>query len=288
VDAWTQDVRHSVRHLAPPPPPSSGKTGLAARRSAPASASAHALAANLRATLWTNGTATDLNTLIPEGSGWTLLEARGVNARGQIVGTGVRNGDERAFLLTPTTNTSPVAQDDSVRVDSGGEIELRVLANDTDRDGDPLRLMSWTPPRQGAVRLSPDSSALLYRTPAYADGTESFSYVVADGEGGSDRAVVRLHLTARVDPNGAVAVGQAAPNPASHVTTLTVVLPRPDNVSVDVYDVLGHRLARVAHGPRPAGVSDIPLDVSRWSAGTYFCRVRVGSSVVTRKVLVVR
>ena len=44
---------------------------------------------------------TDLNTLIPTGTGWELVEATALNDKGQIVGVGSINGDQHAFLLTP-------------------------------------------------------------------------------------------------------------------------------------------------------------------------------------------
>jgi probable HAF family extracellular repeat protein len=44
----------------------------------------------------------DLNQLVPSGSGWTLEAAEGVNSAGQIVGRGTVQGQEHAFLLTPT------------------------------------------------------------------------------------------------------------------------------------------------------------------------------------------
>jgi probable HAF family extracellular repeat protein len=43
----------------------------------------------------------DLNSLIPTGSGWQLLEAYGINNVGQIVGEGLLNGQAHAFLLDP-------------------------------------------------------------------------------------------------------------------------------------------------------------------------------------------
>jgi probable HAF family extracellular repeat protein len=55
-----------------------------------------------RAFLYTDGVMTDLNDLIPTGSGWELQEADDINDCGQIVGRGVNaNGDTHAFLLTP-------------------------------------------------------------------------------------------------------------------------------------------------------------------------------------------
>ncbi|QOV90286.1 hypothetical protein [Humisphaera borealis] len=61
-----------------------------------------------------NGTSlVDLNTLIDAGSGWFLTEATGINDSGVIVGTGVLNGTQRAFILTPVggggDSTSPTA-----------------------------------------------------------------------------------------------------------------------------------------------------------------------------------
>jgi probable HAF family extracellular repeat protein len=43
----------------------------------------------------------DLNTLLPSTSGWVLNTATGINAWGQIVGSGVHNGETHGFLLTP-------------------------------------------------------------------------------------------------------------------------------------------------------------------------------------------
>jgi len=53
-----------------------------------------------RAVLWQDGAAVDLNTLIAA-TGWILSSATGINNAGQIVGVGLRDGQIRAFLLTP-------------------------------------------------------------------------------------------------------------------------------------------------------------------------------------------
>ena len=42
----------------------------------------------------------DLNHLISPASGWVLTSANGLNDSGSIVGTGLVNGQQRAFLLT--------------------------------------------------------------------------------------------------------------------------------------------------------------------------------------------
>ena len=53
------------------------------------------------AVLWLNHTVYNLNRLIPQHSGWHLLQATGINATGQIVGNGMYKGRQTAFLLTP-------------------------------------------------------------------------------------------------------------------------------------------------------------------------------------------
>ena len=54
-----------------------------------------------------DGQATDLNTLLPSGSGWTLLAATGINDLGQIVGYGTYDGNNQGFLLTPSALGDP-------------------------------------------------------------------------------------------------------------------------------------------------------------------------------------
>lgn len=56
---------------------------------------------DIRAILWHAGKLCDLNDLIDEKSGWLLEEARAINGRGLICGSGSLNGRRRAFLLTP-------------------------------------------------------------------------------------------------------------------------------------------------------------------------------------------
>jgi hypothetical protein len=47
------------------------------------------------------GTVTDLDTLIPRGSGWSLTNAVALNSKGQISGSGTLNGVTSGYVLTP-------------------------------------------------------------------------------------------------------------------------------------------------------------------------------------------
>lgn len=62
---------------------------------------------NTVAWIWQNGVMTDLNTLIPADSPWFLIEALGINDRGQIAGPAVNTltGEYHGYLLTPVPNS---------------------------------------------------------------------------------------------------------------------------------------------------------------------------------------
>jgi probable HAF family extracellular repeat protein len=54
-----------------------------------------------RAFIFQNGQMTDLNSLIPSGTGWVITAAKGINDAGQIVGYGTIGGEQHALLMTP-------------------------------------------------------------------------------------------------------------------------------------------------------------------------------------------
>lgn len=57
--------------------------------------------------IWESGQMTDLNDLIDPAPGWVLTAATAINARGDIVGTGLLNGEPHGFLLTSGQSPSP-------------------------------------------------------------------------------------------------------------------------------------------------------------------------------------
>jgi len=55
----------------------------------------------VRAFIFRNGVAQELSTLISRASGWTVIQAYGINNKGQIIGLGVNGGAQHAILLNP-------------------------------------------------------------------------------------------------------------------------------------------------------------------------------------------
>jgi uncharacterized repeat protein (TIGR01451 family) len=59
--------------------------------------------------LYEDGVVTDLNDLLPAGSGWELHAATDINDAGQIVGQGMHDGEARGFLLSPVEPSADLA-----------------------------------------------------------------------------------------------------------------------------------------------------------------------------------
>jgi len=108
-------------------------------------------------------------------------------------------------MFVVTDNNSPVANDDSIVVDTIPTKTLLVLANDSDADNDALTIASATQPfpvSAGSIRISNDKKSIEFASLQAFEGEATFSYVVSDGEN-SDSARVTLTAASGLacDPN---------------------------------------------------------------------------------------
>ena len=95
-------------------------------------------------------------------------------------------------LTVDPTNDDPIAVDDTgTGTDKGVPIDVDVLSNDTDVDGDTLSLDGFGQPTNGTVTQNPDGT-LKYTPDANFVGTDTFNYTVSDGEGGTDTGTVHV------------------------------------------------------------------------------------------------
>ncbi len=76
-----------------------------------------------------------------------------------------------------------------------------------------------------------------------------------------------------------------APNPAADRTTIRFALPTPANVELEVFDLLGRRVAVLIDGVREAGYHDEPFDVRILASGVYVVRIRAESAGETHKAV---
>ncbi len=92
-------------------------------------------------------------------------------------------------------NRPPVAVPDAVSVKAGRTYRIPVLANDSDPDGDQLRLVKVGKAKHGTSARS--GSKIRYRAPKSWSGTTSVSYTVRDSAGASTKGTLRITVERR-------------------------------------------------------------------------------------------
>ena len=124
--------------------------------------------------------------------GWDFASAEGGVPPKLIVEYRLDGGE-------PPVNRPPVANDDSATTIKGAAVEIAVLANDSDPDGDPLTVASFTLPTNGTVTLNP-TGTMTYSPNAGFIGSDSFTYRASDGSLQSAAATVIVSVTHNVPP----------------------------------------------------------------------------------------
>jgi hypothetical protein len=92
----------------------------------------------------------------------------------------------------PPTNRPPLAVADRVTMYCDGTITITVLANDSDPDGDALKVTKVSNPANGTAKISADGKRVKYDPKRRFRGTDRFTYTISDGHGGSATATVTV------------------------------------------------------------------------------------------------
>ena len=101
-------------------------------------------------------------------------------------------GTDTATVTVTVDNASPVAVDDEAVTDTNTQVTIDVLANDSDPNGDRIRVISATDPANGSVTVEDDGSLTYYAPAPGFKGPDNFDYTVSDGNGGTATATVRV------------------------------------------------------------------------------------------------
>src|SRR6185369_17551158 len=119
----------------------------------------------------------------------------------QVCDNGTTNGAPDAKCATATVNVTvnaindpPDAADDSATIaEDSGANSISVLNNDQDIDTDSLTISAVTQGTHGSV--THNGTTVSYTPNANSFGTDSFTYTVDDGQGGTDTATVNVTVT---------------------------------------------------------------------------------------------
>jgi hypothetical protein len=142
-----------------------------------------------------------------------------------------------------------------------------------------------------SARYAYDDASRMTQFTVNGAFTHRFDY----GDGGAiQRYVVGPTASVDVEPvqddalPRRVALHEAYPNPFNPSTSVRFDLPATASVSVEVFDLLGRSVARLVDGTLPAGFHQVSWDASGAGSGTYLVRMRTGSKVMSRTVVLVK
>jgi hypothetical protein len=88
------------------------------------------------------------------------------------------------------------------------------------------------------------------------------------------------------EPVTALALRPPVPNPARDRATLAFDLPRRSDISLQVFDVRGRRIADLLEGPQMPGRLRVEWPTRGRPAGVYFVRLRADGRTLTRRMIV--
>jgi len=87
---------------------------------------------------------------------------------------------------------------------------------------------------------------------------------------------------------GSFQLAQNYPNPFNPSTVISFTLPKEENVTVKVHDVLGKEIATVLHKRLGAGSFFVTFDAGNLPAGVYFYTLEAGSNKDTKRMVLLK
>src|SRR5437016_2739927 len=118
-------------------------------------------------------------------------------------------------------NDSPAAVNDAATTAEDTAVSVAVLSNDSDPDGDTLMVSSVGTATHGSAVVNANGT-VTYMPAANYDGTDSFTYTISDGHGGSATGTVNISVTAVNDaPTAANDASSTAEDTAISIAVLS-------------------------------------------------------------------
>lgn len=94
--------------------------------------------------------------------------------------------------------------------------------------------------------------------------------------------------TAPVIIGGGAALAVIGPNPFNPSTRFSYTLPNPADIHIDVYNIVGQKVATLASGQQAAGEYQVEFNARDLASGIYLVRFQTGREVLTQKITLIK
>ncbi len=196
-----------------------------------------------------------------------LIEARGLNEGDEIA---VRGADQKVI-------GSGVVRAGKALLTIWGDNEVAGQKNEGARTGGTLLLEAWSAAEQKTKTL------------ALTNVTDALSGAVVQNTLQYQTDAVLLASVAEAEQiPGAFSLAQNYPNPFNPSTLIKYNLPHDVHVMLEVYDVLGRRVAVLVDATKKAGYHEVVFENASLSSGVYFYRLQAGAFQRTMKMALMR
>lgn len=198
--------------------------------------------------------------------------------------------------LSAQTPMTKDMEDDAVFTWTGdlvaGELKIKTYAAEDFCGGETIH-----PTSASAPLTSTDIEILI----ACSDSNPDYKWEVSEADTGEYMVTVnldsasikfeKLSSTSNENDGSEIAdfrLHQNYPNPFNPSTNITFELPENSVVRLNVYNMLGRKVATLVNELTPAGSHTINFDASTMSSGVYIYTLQTGASTITRKMMLIK
>jgi hypothetical protein len=156
------------------------------------------------------------------------------------------------------------------KTDSNGDMLWKKTCGGTDND------------KGYTVQQTSDSGYIMVGEPqSFTSSVAVYLVRLAAGPGGiEDMTKGQLPKT--------FILSQNFPNPFNPVTSIKFTIPKSEFVKLIIYDILGREIVRPVNQELRAENYEVNWDATNYTSGIYFCRLKAGDFVQTRKMILLR
>lgn len=216
--------------------------------------------------------------VVGEATGWTRIWFIDTTPPAQPTGLEAEIADTNAVLVTWDANE-----------------EEDVLGYMIYYDTDTLPPWDGTSPYgpPSPISVEPCTSRIVYLADL-GDSVYWFALSCVDMSGNESELSTVVRITTAIPHEGcpilpkAFALSQNYPNPFNATTHIKYALPRDCWVRLEVYNILGQKVASLVNEHQKAGYKLARWDASSFASGIYFYRLKAGDFTKTRKMVLIR